>query len=569
VFFLGDSVLDGAQDTIEKAVVPSYPGAVVDAAVCRGLASSCPYNGSTPTTGLQEIAANSGRIGDVIVVELGYNDTPSAATIDAALSALTAQDVPLVLWVGLSTLNRPEFSTENDRLKAAATRWPTMRFLDWDGMSHAHPDWFIPNDGVGVHLTAVGETAFAAWLKTQLDAVPGIGIPPAPAQHCAATVAIGQPSAGPTAVGATAPDPGGGFAGTEPRRLLDSRTGRPLGAGRVIELQVTGRAGVPASASAAVLNVTAVDPCAAGFLTVFPCGSAGPPLASNVDYGAADVQPSLAVARLGPGGRACIYSMVQTDVVVDLMGWFDSAAGAVPVPQSPVRLIDTRTTGRVGGGTAIGFTAAPAGTPGVILNVTGVDARAPGFLTVWPAAADGACDSATRPGTSNVNVAGSEPVANAVMVRTGGQGRVCVYSFSDADVVVDLDGTFAAAGSTTLRAATPQRVLDTRNGIGVVPAGGTVALVVGGGASGAVLTVTAVQPDDRGFLTVWPAAPDGSCRAGARPLASNLNYGAGQVVANLAVTSVGGAGRVCVYSFAATHVVADLAATIAAPTPPK
>jgi len=563
VFFLGDSVMDGSRDTIEKTVVPSYPGAVVDAAVCRGLASSCPYNGSTPTTGLQEIAANAGRIGDVIVVELGYNDMPSATSIDAALSALTAQDVPLVLWVGLSTLNRPEFSTENDRLKAAATRWPTMRFLDWDGMSHAHPDWFIANDGVGVHLTAAGETAFVAWLKTQLDAIPGIGIPPPPAQHCSAAAAIGQPSAVPTAMGPVAPDPGAGFAGTEPRRILDSRTGRPLGAGRAIELQVTGRAGVPASASAAVLNVTAVGPCDPGFLTVFPCGSAGPPLASNVDYVAADVRPSLAVARLGAGGRACIYSMVQTDVVVDLMGWFDAAATALPVAQSPVRLLDTRTTGRVVGGTAIGLTAAPAGTPGVILNVTGVDATAPGFLTVWPAAADGSCDPATRPATSNVNVAGRDPVANAVMVRTGGQGRVCVFSFSDSHVVVDLDGVLAAVGRSQLQAATPQRVLDTRNGMGVVPAGGTVPVVVGGGATGAVLTVTAVQPDDRGFLTVWPAAPDGSCQPASRPLASNLNYAAGQVVANLAVTSVGGAGRVCVYSFAATHVVADLAATIA------
>ena len=566
VFFLGDSVMEGARDTLETTVVPSYPGAVVDAAVCRGLASSCPYNGSTPTTGLQEIAANAGRIGDVIVVELGYNDAPSASSIDAALGALTAQDVPLVLWVGLSTLNRPEFGTENDRLKAATARWPTMRFLDWDGMSHTHPEWFIPNDGVGVHLTAAGETAFVGWLKTQLDAIPGIGIPPPATQHCAAAVAIGQPTAGPSALASGAPDPASGFVGTDPRRLLDSRTGRPLGAGRAIELQVAGRAGVPASASAAVLNVTAVDPCAAGFLTVFPCGSAAPPLASNVDYAAGDVRPSLTVARLGPGGRACIYSMVQTDVVVDLMGWFDTAGGAVAVAQAPVRLVDTRTTGRLTGGTAFGFTAAAAGTPGVVLNVTGVDARAPGYLTVWPAAADGSCDPAARPGTSNVNVDGSDPVANAVIVRTGGQGRVCVFSLNDTHVVIDLDGTLAAAGTSALHAATPQRVLDTRNGTGgaagVVPAGGAVPVAVATAAAGAVLTVTAVQPDDRGFLTVWPAAPDGSCQAAARPLASNLNYSPGQVVANLAVTSVGGGGRVCIYSLAATHVVADLTATM-------
>jgi hypothetical protein len=566
VFLLGDSVLEGARDTLEQVVVPSYPGAVIDAAVCRGLASSCTYTDGpvAPTTGLQEIAANAGRIGDVIVIELGYNDSPSAASIDAALTALTNQDVPLVLWVGLSTLNRPAFGPENDRLKAATGRWPTMRFLDWDAVSHGHPDWFVANDGVGVHLTAAGKTTFVTWLKAQLDAIPGIGIPPPAAQHCSASVAIGAPVAAPAALGETGPDAASGFTGTDPRRLLDSRTGRPLGAGRAIELQVAGRAGVPKTASAAVLNVTAVDPCAAGFLTVFPCGSPAPPLASNIDYVAADVRPSLAVARLGPGGRACIYSMVQTDVVVDLTGWFDTTAGAVPVTAAPARLLDTRSTGWVAAGTAVGVTAAPPGTPGVVLNVTGVDARAPGYLTVWPATADGSCDPAARPGTSSVNVAGREPVANAVMVRTGGQGRVCVFSLSDADVVVDLDGTFVPGGTGALRAATPQRVLDTRTGTGgtagVVPAGGVVAVTVGP-VAGAVLTVTAVQPDDAGFLTVWPAAADGSCHAAARPLASNLNYTPGQVAANLAVTGVGG-GRVCIYSFAATHVVADLAATI-------
>ncbi len=565
VFLLGDSVLEAARDTLEQTVVPSYPGAVVDAAVCRGLATSCPYNGSTPTTGLQEIAANAGRIGDVIVIELGYNDTPSAANIDAALKALTTQDVPLVLWVGLSTLNRPEFTTENDRLRAATARWPTMRFLDWDAVSHSHPDWFVANDGVGVHLTAPGEAAFVGWLKATLDAVPGIGIPPPAAQHCAASVAIGTPTPAPAVLGGTATDSAAGFTGTDPRRLLDSRAGRPVGAGRAIELQITGRSGVPVTASAAVLNVTAVDPCAAGFLTVYPCGSAAPPLASNVDYAAVDTRPGLVVARLGSGGRTCIYSMVQTDVVVDLMGFYDTAGGARPIAQSPVRLIDTRPTGRVSGGTAVGIAAAPTGTAAVILDVTAVDARAPGYLTVWPAAGDGSCDPAARPSTSNINVVGSDPVANTVMIRTGGQGRVCVFAFTDTNVVVDLDGWYTASGTAAVHARIPERLLDTRNGTGgpagALPAGGVVPVTIGA-ATAAMLTVTAVLPEERGYLTVWPAAADGSCLAAARPLASNLNFTPGQVIANLAVTGVGGEGRVCIYSFAATHLVADLAATI-------
>jgi hypothetical protein len=563
VFLLGDSVLDGARDTLQQTLVPSYPGAVIDAAVCRGVVHSCPYGGAAPTTGVEEIAANKGRIGDVIVIELGYNDSPSSGGIDAALQALTAQDVPLVLWVGLSTLNRPDFAPVNDRLRAATARWPTLRFLDWDGVSHGHPDWFVPNDGVGVHLTAAGETAFAGWLKAQLDGVPGIGVPPLPGQHCTASAAIGTPTAAPAALAAAADEPTA-FTGIEPKRLLDSRTGRPVGAGRTIELQITGRAGVPVSATAAVLNLTAVDPCDAGFLTVFPCGTPTPPLASNVDHDVRETRPNLVVARLGPGGRACVYSMVQTDVVVDLMGWFAGGTGSTPVAVAPTRLLDTRSSGPVAADHAIGLTVADA--RAVILNVTAVDARSAGYLTVWPASTDGSCDAAARPGTSSVNVTNADAVANVAMVRVGGQDRVCIYAFTASNVVVDLDGWFSSGGTAAMRAATPQRVLDTRTGTGgiaaEVPDDTAVPITVGGGATGAVLNVTAVQPHERGYLTVWPAAADGSCRAAGRPPTSNLNFTAGQVVANLAVTSVGGSGRVCVYAFARTHVVVDLAATI-------
>jgi hypothetical protein len=45
-------------------------------------------------------------------------------------------------------------------------------------------------------------------------------------------------------------------------------------------------------------------------------------------------------------------------------------------------------------------------------------------------------------------------------------------------------------------------------------------------------------------------------------VASNLNYTPGQVVANLAVTALGGGGRACIYTLGATDIVADLAATV-------
>src|SRR5262249_59435927 len=62
-----------------------------------------------------------------------------------------------------------------------------------------------------------------------------------------------------------------------PARVLDTRSGNgapvaPLGAGASLDLQVTGRGGVPAGATAVVLNVTVTNPTAQSFLTAWPTG---------------------------------------------------------------------------------------------------------------------------------------------------------------------------------------------------------------------------------------------------------------------------------------------------------
>lgn len=56
-----------------------------------------------------------------------------------------------------------------------------------------------------------------------------------------------------------------------------------LGTDDTIEVQVAGEHGVPSDAVAAVLNVTAVDATAQGFLTMFPCDAVRPD-ASNVNF---------------------------------------------------------------------------------------------------------------------------------------------------------------------------------------------------------------------------------------------------------------------------------------------
>ena len=69
-------------------------------------------------------------------------------------------------------------------------------------------------------------------------------------------------------------------------------------------------------------------------------------------------------------------------------------------------------------------------------------------------------------------------------------------------------------------------------------------------AEAVVLDVVAVHPDADGFLTVFPCGTP-------VPLASNLNYNAGQVIANSVFTGIGTNGTVCIYSHASTHLVVD------------
>jgi hypothetical protein len=126
---------------------------------------------------------------------------------------------------------------------------------------------------------------------------------------------------------ASAPATGGTFVATQPARLLDTRDGTGgvagiVAAGTGVELQVTGRGGVPAAGvNAVVLNLTATQPAAPGFLTVFPAGTTLP-LASDLNVEAGETRPNLVVVQLGAGGKLTIYVSTTTHVVVDVAGWF-------------------------------------------------------------------------------------------------------------------------------------------------------------------------------------------------------------------------------------------------------
>ena len=224
---------------------------------------------------------------------------------------------------------------------------------------------------------------------------------------------------------------------TAPDRFFDSRAvGGPRPAGSVTEIPIIGRAGVPGSTGAVMMNVTAVDAAGPGYLTVHPCGTTIPD-ASNVNYTTGQTVPNAVVARVGTSGSVCVYTSEATGLIVDVSGFAPSEAELSAV--APARVFDSRGLGGprpAGSVTEVAVTGragVPIGARTVVLNVTALEAAGPGYLTVHP------CGTSI-PEASNVNYVADETVPNAVVARVGASGSVCVYTSEATGLIVDVSG---------------------------------------------------------------------------------------------------------------------------------
>ena len=66
-----------------------------------------------------------------------------------------------------------------------------------------------------------------------------------------------------------------------------------------------------------------------------------------------------------------------------------------------------------------------------------------------------------------------------------------------------------------------------------------------------MLNATVVSPVLPGFLTTYPCSPQ-------PPLASNVNFVAGQIVPNMVISALDADGLLCVLNSTATHWILDL-----------
>jgi hypothetical protein len=268
-----------------------------------------------------------------------------------------------------------------------------------------------------------------------------------------------------------------------PARICDTRAGNPSGlsggaaqcngtanagerltAGGVLPVTVTGNGGVPATGvSAVVLNVTVVNPAAAGYLTAYPQGTTAP-TASNINYQPGETLPNRIIVPVSATGQIDITANQATDVLVDVSGWYTSAGGTgteYTTGAAPVRICDTRAgnpsglTGAeaqcngtadagdpIGAGSTLivnvtGLAGVPTGATAVVLNVTAVKPSAQTHLTVFP--------SGTPPVVSDLNPAAGAVEANLVVAKVSNSGTVSIYNFTGStNVVVDVEGWYQA-----------------------------------------------------------------------------------------------------------------------------
>lgn len=366
-----------------------------------------------------------------------------------------------------------------------------------------------------------------------------------------ATVALAQPE--------------GVYHALDPTRLLDTRLDQggccgpiPAGGVRSLSLTAVGQPLHGESPDAVVVNVTVVAPGGDGYVTVYPCGSS-PPTASSVNYRRGQTIANLVTVTPASDGTVCFTSYARSHLAVDLEGWYGTGPGATFRALSPGRLHDTRSGARLAAGQELrlllngGDGAPPPALTAMVVNVTVVNPLGDGFVTAYP------CGGAA-PTASNLNYVRGQTIAAMVIVPVDDAGRMCFVSHAATDLVVDAFGMFVSDGSgSTFEPVAPDRVLDTRIGVGgaraVVPAGGSRTLALASappGATGVVVNLTAAGPAAGGYLAAYPCGTS-------PPTSSNLNYSAGQTIANLAVVALGADASVCITSYAATDVVVDLA----------
>jgi YVTN family beta-propeller protein len=369
---------------------------------------------------------------------------------------------------------------------------------------------------------------------------------------------------------------------TQPCRAVDTRPqyggGGPIQAGTFQNFAISGAGtcGTLPSAAAYSMNVSVVPNGYLGYLTVWPAGQPQP-LVSTLNSLDGRIKANAAIMPAGAGGEISVYATNTTNVIVDVNGYFAPVSGSTLAfyPLPPCRVADTRHSGYpqglgppfLTGGAERQFPILnatscniPSGAAAYSLNFSVVPHGSLFYMTVWPT-------GETRPTVSTLNDIPGQIIANAAIVTAGSSsGEVSVYPTNDTDLVIDINGYFAAAGQggLSLYGVTPCRVIDTRKIGSGLPFSGTLSppvdvvdspCSVPSAAQAYVFNASVVPQGYLGYLTLWP---DGTTQ----PLVSTLNALDGSISSNMAIVPSTN-GKVDAFASGLTQLILDISSYFA------
>lgn len=202
--------------------------------------------------------------------------------------------------------------------------------------------------------------------------------------------------------------------------------------------------GVPGNAQAYSLNFTAVPNKALGYVSVWPAGHQQPVVSTLNSYNGT-VVANAAIVPAGSNGDISVYSSDQTDIILDINGYFAPPGGAgglslynlAPCRVSDSRMVSTgapyageRTISIAGGACGV-----PATAKAYVLNATAIPSQVLGYLGLWP-------DGESQPVVSTLNSWDGSVVSNLAIVPTA-NGSVDTYLSNSSQLVLDIFGYFA------------------------------------------------------------------------------------------------------------------------------
>jgi hypothetical protein len=235
-----------------------------------------------------------------------------------------------------------------------------------------------------------------------------------------------------------------------PCRVLDTRTAVGVLGGPYLKGEVartfpvrSGPCHIPSTAQAYSLNFTAVPRAPLGFLSTWPAGQ-NQPWVSTLNASGGQTTANAAIVPTGPSGDIAVYASGDSDVFVDVNGYFAPPAtgGLALYNLTPCRVVDTRDAGGNPFNGTINENVTASGCNALVtaqafvLNATVVPAPSGlRFLTLWP-------NGQPKPFVSVLNSADAAVTSNLAITPTT-NGLISAFGTDLTHLILDISGYFA------------------------------------------------------------------------------------------------------------------------------